>query len=462
MPATKVENAGVLGGPTRRSRGRHAAVASPLKTAKRWKASIGFAVFDQGMTSFANFAVFTIAARVTPIDEFGNYSIAWSLSMLVVFAGTALLADPLPAITSMRRPSVRKLLVAAAVRLSAVMGCALAAAFVAGGLIAQVWSPTYGTLLLCLAVTSPLQLLQSTSRRLCYLFRREGVAAASAGAYAATLIVGMGILWATAMPSAPTLVLLSGAASLAASIVALSRGCVPLSKVRAPLWKWLMRQCWLSGRWLAGSVVLSSMSLFLVLSITAVTFGPAASGILRAVSILFMPVYQAASAMGSLLIPRVADVGASGSASRLRTVSLQTVGGLAALAMLYCAVILVLGRDLLVLLYSKPEIAAASGWLWPFSICVVLDAITSAAAIVLVAIAVTHFTFLARLASTAVLVIGAACLAPAIGLEAIAWALTVGSATSAVIHGFALLRAIRRRSYRQMQGTLVRPTMGGR
>ena len=461
MPATKVEDAGVLGGSTRNGRGSHAAVASALKTAKQWKASIGFAFFDQGMTSFANFALFTIAARVTPIDEFGNYSIAWSFSMLVVFAGTALLVDPLPAITSMRRPSVRKLLIAAAARLSVVMGCALAVLLASGGLIAQAWTPTYGTLLLCLAVTSPLQLLQSTSRRLCYLFRREGVAAASAAAYAATLMIGIGVLWASALSSASGFLLLSGAASLAASTAALAGGCVPLSKVRAPLWKWLVKQCWHSGKWLAGSVVLSSMSLFLVLSITAVTFGPAASGILRAVSMLFMPVYQVASAMGSLLVPRVAEVGAGSSASRLRTVSLQIVGGMAALAMVYCAVILVFGRELLVLVYSKPEIAAASGWLWPFSICVVLDAVTSAAAIVLVAIAVTQFTFWARLASTAVLVIGASCLAPAIGLEAIAWAITVGSATSASIHGFALITAIRRQSCRRMQGVLAGPAIGG-
>lgn len=461
MPATKVEIVGILGGSTRSSRPSHAAAASAMTTAKRWKASIGFAFLDQGMTSFANFALFTIAARVTPIDEFGHYSIAWSFSMLVVFAGTALLADPLPAITSMRRPSVRKLLIAAAVRLSVLLGCALAALLVSGGLIAQAWSPTYGTLLLCLAVTSPLQLLQSTSRRLCYLFRREDVAAASAAAYAVTLIIGIGVLWAASLSGASGFVLLSGAASLAASTVALAGGCVPLSKVRPPLWKWLMKQCWLSGKWLAGSVVLSSMSLFLVLSITAVTFGPAASGILRAVSILFMPVYQAASAMGSLLIPRVAEVGASNSASRLRAVSLQTVGGMGALATMYCAVILFFGRDLLVLVYGKSEIAAASGWLWPFSICVVLDAITSAAAIVLVAIAVTQFTFWARLASTAVLVIGASCLAPAIGLNAVAWAITFGSATSALIHGFALITALRRRSCKRMQGIPARPTVGG-
>src|SRR5580698_8187276 len=143
MPATKVEDAEVVDGSTLGGRPSDAAVASALKTAKQWKAAIGFAFLDQGMTSCANFALFIIAARVTPIDEFGNYSIAWAFSMLVVFAATALLVDPLPAITSIRRPSARRSLLAAAVRLSMVTGCALAALLATSGLIVQTWSPTY-------------------------------------------------------------------------------------------------------------------------------------------------------------------------------------------------------------------------------------------------------------------------------------------------------------------------------
>lgn len=434
-------------------------IASALKIAKRWKASIGFALFDQGMTSFANFVQLTIAARVMPIDEFGNYSIAWAFSWLVVCAGTSLLVDPLPAITSIRRPSIRIPLLAAAVQLSVVMGCALGALLAAGGLTARAWTPTYTGLLLCLALTSPLQLLQSTSRRLCYLLRREGVAAASAAAYAVVLISGLVVLWATDLFSASGLILLSGAASLVASALGVARGCAPLSKTRAPLRKWLMKQCWHSGRWLAASVVIVSMSNFLTLSITGVIFGPSASGILRAVSVLFMPVYQAASAVGFLLIPRVAGVGASKSESRLRTVSLQTIAGLGTLATAYSVFMLVFGSDLLALIYKKPEITAASGWLWLFSTLAILDAVTAAIAIVLIAIAVTKFTFWARVAATAVFLTAALCLGSAIGLEAILWGAIAGAVASTFIHGFALITSIQRRSYRRMQDMFVEPTI---
>ena len=165
--------------------------------------------------------------------------------------------------------------------------------------------------------------------------------------------------------------------------------------------------------------------------------------------------------MGSLLIPRVAEVGASNRASRLRTVSLQTIAGLGALATVYSVVILVFGSDLLVLVYNKPEITAASGLLWLFSVCAIVDAVTAAMAFVLVAIAVTKCTFWARVASTAVLLTGALCLGPAIGLDAIVWAGTAGSAASACIHGVALITSIRRQSYRRMQGMFVGTAVGG-
>jgi O-antigen/teichoic acid export membrane protein len=460
MSATKVENAEALGGSARGNRDAQAAVASALQIAKQWKGSIAFALFDQGMTSFANFALFTLAARVTPIEEFGHYSIAWAFSMLIVFAGVALLVDPLPAITSIRRPSVRRPLLAAAVRLSLIMGCALAALLAVSGQIAQAWSPTYAGLLLCLAATSPLQLLQSTSRRLCYLQRREGVAAASAVAYATALIIGIAALWTCDRFSACSLLLLSGVASLAAWAAGTAAGCVPLSKVRAALLRWLMKECWRSGKWLAGAVVATSMNNFLILAITALVFGPAASGILRAVSVLFMPIYQAVSAIGSLLIPCVAEVGADSSVRRLSTVAQQTIAGLAALATFYSAVMLLFGSDLLVLLYKRPEMAHASAWLWPFSICAVLDAITGAMAIVLVAVAVTRFTFWAGVASTVVLVIGGLCMGPVIGPDAIAWAITVGSASSTVIHSFALVTTTRSRSCRRAQEVRAEPTIG--
>ena len=423
-----------------------------MKIGNRWKAPVGFALFDQGMTSFANFAQFTIAARVLPINEFGIYSLTWVSSTLVVFAATGLLVDPLPAITSTRRTSIRNALLAAAMRLSVLMGCALAALVAIGGLIAWAWSPTFGVLLLCLAVASPLQQLQIASRRFCYLLRREGVAAASAAAYAAVLLGGVVALWATALCSAHGLILLSGAASLAALAVGVATGCAPISKVRAALCRWLLGQCWRSGRWLTGASVLLSMGNFIILWITAAIFGASASGILRAVSTLFLPIYQFASAMGSLLVPRIADVRASQSASRLRTAALQTIAALSASAAAYSLLILIFGRDLFVLVYNKPEIAGVSGLLWPFSICAILDAVTSATAFVLIANGITRFTFWSRVASLAVLVPGALYLSTVIGLDGIVWAATAGSAVSAFVHALALVRFIQRRSYARMSG----------
>src|SRR5581483_7030431 len=107
MPVTGWESHGGAGVPAHARRWARTAISSAWTLAKRWRASIGFALLDQAMTSFANFAVFAIAARILPIDEFGKYSIVWAFSMLAVPAATALLVEPLPAITSSRRSSTR-------------------------------------------------------------------------------------------------------------------------------------------------------------------------------------------------------------------------------------------------------------------------------------------------------------------------------------------------------------------
>ena len=443
MPSPELKHARTTGSSAYGSRLRQAALNSALRIGN-WRASVVFALFDQGMTSFANFAQFTIAARVLPINEFGIYSLAWVSSMLVVFGAAGLIVDPLPAIASIRRPSIRRALLAAAARLSVFMGCALAALMAIGGLIAWAWSPALGALLLCLAVASPIQQLQIASRRFCYLLRREGVAAASAAAYTAVLLGGVVALWATALCSVHALILLSGAASLAALAVACARGCVPVSKVRAPLWKWLMRQCWHSGKWLTAASVTLSMSNFFILWITAAMFGASASGILRAVSMLFMPINQFTSAMGALLVPRIADIGASQSARRLRTAALLTIAVLGATAAAYSLVVLILGRDLFVLVYNKPEVTGVIELLWLVAIYAILEAVTSATALVLMANGITRSNFWSRFASLAVLVPGTVCLGMVIGLDGIMWAATAGSALSAFLHGLALVRFLQR------------------
>jgi O-antigen/teichoic acid export membrane protein len=427
-----------------KSRWIRAAIRSAVDRAHYWKASIGFALLDQGITSFANFAQLTIAARVLPIDEFGKYTIVWALSLLVVSAPTALIVDPLPAITSIRRPSMRIPILAAAARLCLLVGCVLAALILICGLIAWAWSPTFGMLLLCLAVASPMQLMQYASRRFCYLLRRQGVAAASAVAYAVVLVGGVIGLWATALCTAWGLILLSGAASLAASAVGVAMGCLPVSKVRPSVRKWLMSQCWRTGKWLASSSIVLWMKGAVLLPITAAMFGTSAAGILRAQTTLLMPIYQFIWAIGFLLVPHMAEVGARQPANRLRAAALMMIATFGAIATVYSIVILVFASDLLTLIYNKPEITGASRFLWPFAIGSIVDAITTGMAFVLVANAVTRPMLWAPVVSVAVFLPGALYLGPTVGLDAMVWALIIANAVPVLILGSALVRILRR------------------
>jgi O-antigen/teichoic acid export membrane protein len=438
------ENIGVTGIRTFGSRLRYAAITSAWAIVHRSKASVGFAFLDQGTTSFANFAQLVIAARVLPIDELGNYSIVWALSLLVTAVATALTVDPLPAITSLRRPSMRIPIIAAAARLNLLIGCVLATLILICGLIIRVWSPTFAVLLFCLAIASPMQQMQYASRRFCYLLRRQGVAAASAAAYAIVLVGGVIGLWATELCTASGLILLSGAASLAASAVGGALGCLPVSKVRPKLQKWLTSQCWRTGKWLASSSIIIWMKSVFLIPIAASIFGPSSAGILRAYSTIFMPVYQFMWAMGSLLVPHMAEVGAKQSANRLRGAALLTVAGFVTVATAFSVVVLVFGSDLLTLVYNKPEITGASRLLRPFAIGSIVDAINTGIAIVLMANGITRPMFWAPVASVAVFLSGALSLGSAISLNAMVWVLIIANAVATIVLVSALVRTLHR------------------
>jgi len=122
---------------------------------------------------------------------------------------------------------------------------------------------------------------------------------------------------------------------------------------------------------------------------------------------------------------------------------------------------LLFGEDILVRVYNKPEITSAARLLWPFSINAILDAVIAAMAIVLVASSVTRCIFLARLASLSLFLMGAVCLSPAIGLDAIVWAAAAGSAIGVYVHGSALTKVIRSKTGGRTQHAGVRRPMRG-
>lgn len=446
MAVKKNEYPSVTGVRTLGYRLRHAAIRSARDIAYHSKASVAFAFLDQGMTSFANFAQLAIAARVLPIDDLGKYSIVWALSLLVTSVATALTVDPLPAITSVRRPAKRIAILAAAAQLNLLLGCVLAVLLLICGLIVRAWSPTFGMLLFCLAIASPMQQMQYASRRFCYLLRKQSVAAASAAAYAIVLVCGAIGLWATALCTAPGLIFLSGAASLAAAAVVGAMGCLPVSKVRPQLRKWLMTQCWSTGKWLASSSTILWMKGAFLLPMTAAVFGPSAAGILRAYSTLMMPVYQFMWAIGFLVVPHMAEVGAKQPANRLRATALLTIATFAAVATAFSVVVLLFGSTLLTLIYNKSEITSASRLLWPFAIGPIVDAINTGIANVLVANGVTRPMFWAPVASVALFLSGVLSLGSAISLDAIVWMLVVANVVGTLFLVSALVRTLYRPS----------------
>jgi Na+-driven multidrug efflux pump len=149
--------------------------------------------------------------------------------------------------------------------------------------------------------------------------------------------------------------------------------------------------------------------------------------------------------MASLLVPHLAEVSAKRPLS-LRSAALLTIFSFGAIATLYSAAILVLGSDLLELLFHKPEVTAASRLLWPLAAYALLDAVNTAISIALVANAATRSIFWGRAASIAVLLPGALYLGTVNGLDGLAWASVIANAVCATILAPALAKLFRRSS----------------
>lgn len=409
--------------------------------ANRWTWRLGYALVDQACSSVSNFLLTIMVASSIPIESFGDYAITWSISLLIEGIATSLINDPLPAISSQRRPSTRKLLATAAIWINLIFGGVTSLLIAFGAIAARSWSLELSTLLFCLAVANPFQRLLYFIRRLCYLQDRQVVAAAAAIAFSAVLLgsaLGLRIMGEL---TAPVTVLLWGTASAAACFVGLANGISPIRATPLAAIIWLTRELWNSGRWLIGATLAYWIGNQGVLPIVAIFAGPAATGILRALQNLLTPVSQFNAAISVALVPRIADIAVNSAPRRLRHLSLYVVIIFSLVAISYSAILLIAPEMILMVVYKKMEIVTAASLLWPLSLGTIIDSVTQGIGVALYAVARMRAIFVARLFGLFVFLLGAGILGRMLGIEGVVWAIVASNAVIAIFYIFAVFYA---------------------
>ncbi len=314
----------------------------------------GFAVLDQGLYSGANFLTSVLLARWLSGEQYGAFTVAFSMVFLLTAAHSALLTEPMLVYGAGkygdRFAGYFRLLLDGhfllALAASAASALAAAILWLAGSAAA---AGTLGGL----ALAAPFVLLAVLVRRAFYVVRKPGWSAFGSAMY---LLIVVGGLFAInrrgALSGGISLVLMgiSGALTSLALLLILKPRLKRES--RRELAKMVVADHWRYGRWAIGSSLLSSSFGAIYYLVVTAFLALESVGTLRAIQNLFAPISQFSLSITWFLVPwcakralRLGPGCLTGDAVRIST-------GLAGAAVLYLLLMVFAGPALVELLYA--------------------------------------------------------------------------------------------------------------
>jgi O-antigen/teichoic acid export membrane protein len=129
------------------------------------------------------------------------------------------------------------------------------------------------------------------------------------------------------------------------------------------MWRHVLRENWIYGRWLVGSTVLNSVSTQVQMFLVASTVGLAAAGVLRAMQIPALVMTHVVSATGLLILPAFSYDFGNGYITRLRHKARLVSVGLAGGTLAFTAVLASIAQRTEHLLYGGKY--SDHAWLMP-------------------------------------------------------------------------------------------------
>ena len=327
-----------------------------------WRTPLLLSVIDQGLVSGAHFGLNVVLARWVSPAEYGVFAITFSLFLLASGLHVALLLEPMNVLGAARPVSELGRYVGSLVQAHFVLTAPLSLLLAAAALVARNRNASLAGALAALAAALPFLLLQWLLRQACYVQTRPDLAVRGSLIYVVALAATFAVL-------APVTGLLGplqaafpalGVASLAAA-AALWRPLHVSLPTGGPLPRDLARAHWSYGRWIVAASVAHNAGNALYLPLVAAMLGLAASGTLKAVQNLALPLQQLLAALNLLALPALSRQRAAGGESRARPAVLRLVLAYTGAAAAYGALLVVGGERLLALLYGR-SLYAGYGW----------------------------------------------------------------------------------------------------
>lgn len=278
-------------------------------TSVRWAVSGLWALLDQGLFALANFAVNILLARWLTPEDYGGFTVAYAVFLLLGTVHTALVAEPMVVFGAgqyrERLPAYLALLMRGHWLLTAVASVALAV--LAAGLLMAGHHPV-GISLLALAAVNPFILQLWLVRRSCYVRGTPHLAAWGGLLYMVILLVGAYFLVGSGSLSSPTAFLLMGVGSAAAVLWIRSHVTDGASERSSDFQRRVVSRHWEYGRWAVGTGLLGALMLNLYYVVMPLRFGLEGAATLKALMNLIMPALQSAIALWAVVLPRFVSV----------------------------------------------------------------------------------------------------------------------------------------------------------
>jgi O-antigen/teichoic acid export membrane protein/thymidylate kinase len=282
-----------------------------------WFFKGSMAITDQGLISGSNFVLSIILACYLSASQYGTYAIAFSTFVLFSLVHQALVLEPMSVLgPSVYRASLRHylgLLTWIQLGFSAIVVICLASVGIAGAVLGE---PSRLTLaFIGMGVASPFVLLFWFARRVYYMHLMSGRAVIGAIAYSALLCVGIGALYYGRALSPFTAFLVMGASALLTGILLLIRLRSVTESTVTPARLTLRQvgvQHWRYGRWALVSMVFFWIPWNIFYWVVTRFSGLEATGTLRALLNLALPITATYGAFSLLFLPYTARLGTDG------------------------------------------------------------------------------------------------------------------------------------------------------
>jgi O-antigen/teichoic acid export membrane protein len=402
---------------------------------KIWLIKIAFSIGDQGLVSGANFLLNILLARTISTDQYGAFSIGFSIFLFLSGFLNALIFEPM-SVLAPKNPqweikNYLENLILWNFCLTGGFGIILLAAnSIFPGLLGGDHSTLIGV-----AISTPFILLFWLLRRACYLESRSSLALQGSAIYCLTLLVGFYLLLSMNRISSFSVFILFGLSSTITSIYYWLRinHYHSLSQSKFTLMKNIIPAHWNYGKWVTGSAFVSWLSNLVLLPLIGMMIGLSQAGIFRAMQNTVTPLQQTLTAISLLFLPRLSARKYTFPSNDSKSVKLM-VAGILSIALIYVGLICIFNRQVVMFLYNQKSDFLQYYWLIYFlGVYSMLDACGLGAGLILRASKKPQSIFFAQTGAAIVLISASLILIPNFLLKGAAIALVISSIISLVI-----------------------------